>query len=57
VRALRITGGNVFIHLPCRNIEIWDEDRRGPINDEGCDACESAPDGKWRQVYIQDDPS
>lgn len=42
----------LFIHMRCHNVEWWDESRLGPINDQGCDTCESAPDGGWRPVYI-----
>jgi hypothetical protein len=43
----------VFIHLPCKTAELWDEATQGPINEQGCDACESAPDGQWYRVWIE----
>lgn len=39
----------VYVHLPCKQMEqFWPED----LPDMGCDACEGAPDGQWRQVYV-----
>lgn len=49
------TGCQLYIH-DCRQVEWWNEERQGPINEQGCDACESAPyPGGWRLVYIRKD--
>lgn len=48
------SGGQLYIH-GCRNAEWWHEATQGPINDQGCDACESAPfTGGWQPVYVRD---
>ncbi|MBM0274111.1 hypothetical protein [Micromonospora tarensis] len=46
-------GSQMFIH-ECRHIEWWNEKAQGPVNDQGCDACESSPfaDG-WQPVYVR----
>lgn len=43
----------LYIHLPCRQVEWWNEAAHGPVNDQGCDVCESAPDGKWKLLYVE----
>lgn len=45
-------GMALYVHVPCKGTEWWNESVEGPINDQGCDACESAPDGQWRAVYV-----
>lgn len=45
-------GGQFFIH-GCRHVEVWNETAQGPINEQGCDACESGPDGTWRPLYVR----
>ncbi|TCB97552.1 hypothetical protein E0H26_11580 [Micromonospora zingiberis] len=42
-----------FMHS-CGNVEPWDEAAYGPINEQGCDACECAPDGTWRPLYVRE---
>jgi hypothetical protein len=38
----------------CGHVESWPTDPKyPPIKGEGCDACESAPDGTWRQLYLE----
>jgi hypothetical protein len=38
----------------CGHVEAWPTDPKyPPIENEGCDACESAPDGTWRQLYVE----
>lgn len=49
------SGEALFLHRPCRQIEWWHEGERGPINEQGCDCCESAPDGQWVAVYVRKD--
>jgi hypothetical protein len=37
----------------CGHVETWPTDPKyPPIEGEGCDACEGAPDGTWRQLYV-----
>lgn len=36
----------------CGHIEYW-YTAQGDIQEQGCDACESAPDGSWRRLYIE----
>ncbi|WP_330438794.1 hypothetical protein OHB44_27885 [Micromonospora sp. NBC_00821] len=46
-------GSQVFVH-ECRHTEWWNEQEHGPINDQGCDACDSAPfSGGWQLVYVR----
>ncbi|MEV4384371.1 hypothetical protein AB0J68_01380 [Micromonospora sp. NPDC049580] len=46
-------GSQMFIH-ECRHIEWWNEKEQGPVNDQGCDACESSPfTGGWQPVYVR----
>lgn len=46
----------LYMHISCGNTELWsDSDGQGPIDDQGCDACECAPDGGWRQLYVRND--
>jgi hypothetical protein len=53
------SGEALYIHnhdgpgYRCGNTEWWNEAVHGPINDQGCDACESAPDGSWRPLYLR----
>ncbi|MEV4197062.1 hypothetical protein [Micromonospora globbae] len=48
-------GDQLYMHT-CRNVEWWNEDRQGPVNEQGCDACESGPyPGGWRPVYVRED--
>jgi hypothetical protein len=38
----------------CGHVESWTTDPKYPlIEGEGCDACEGAPDGTWRQLYVE----
>jgi hypothetical protein len=38
----------------CGHLEAWPTDPKyPPITEQGCDACESAPDGSWRQLYVR----
>jgi hypothetical protein len=41
------------LYIRCGHVEWWNESVNGPINDQGCDACESAPDGSWRPLYLR----
>lgn len=47
-------GNALYVH-GCGNVEWWGEQVGGPINDQGCDACESAPDGTWQPLYVKRD--
>ena len=44
----------VYIHS-CLEIVTWGPDdviMYGPIQAQGCDRCECAPDGEWREVRV-----
>lgn len=42
----------LYLHR-CGNTEWWSEAVHGPINQQGCDACEAGPDQGWRPVYVR----
>lgn len=47
-------GDRLYMHT-CRNVEWWNEDREGPVNEQGCDRCESGPHPNgWRLLYVRD---
>ncbi len=43
----------VFIHLPCLEAVTWSEKECGPINENGCDRCDTDSDGQWREVRVR----
>ena len=49
------TKGRYQLHIhDCGHVEWWHEPDQGPINEQGCDACESAPyPGGWQPVYVR----
>jgi hypothetical protein len=57
-------GGHAWYLHSCSHIEAWPIDTAlvGPISDQGCDACESPPDGfpgshgSWQPLYVAADP-
>ncbi|MBF9135171.1 hypothetical protein I0C86_40545 [Plantactinospora sp. S1510] len=51
-------GSALFIHVGsggyrCDNTEWWNERVSGPINVQGCDACDSGGGGSWRPLYVR----
>lgn len=53
--ALKVNGEQVYIHLPCLDAITWRESPTktyGSIQEQGCDRCEGAPDGLWREVRV-----
>lgn len=46
----------VFIHIPCLEALPWPAVQaaaHGPIQEQGCDRCDSAPDGMWRRIHVE----
>lgn len=46
------SGDALYLHLPCKTTQWWNEEVQGPINEQGCDGCEATPDGQWRPLYV-----
>lgn len=45
----------VYVHKPCLAVMTWssvEEAEYGPIDGQGCDRCEGAPDGQWAQLRV-----
>lgn len=51
------SGGNLVLYIHrCQDVEWWNEATSGPINEQGCDACESALGG-WQPIYVRAAPA
>ncbi|MFI6332946.1 hypothetical protein ACIBBG_32145 [Micromonospora chersina] len=47
------SGEQLYVHT-CKNVEWWHEPTQGPINNQGCDACESSPaPGAWQPAFTR----